>query len=76
VGRTVGKQVNDPKKKSPSILKDLDIKRKLYLPSHLKAKFLDQLKRDSKVPNGKKKTQTIFFEQQMNERENGIGLHL
>eukprot|EP01122_Echinamoeba_exundans_P011050 TRINITY_DN4269_c0_g3_i1.p1 TRINITY_DN4269_c0_g3~~TRINITY_DN4269_c0_g3_i1.p1 ORF type:complete len:795 (+),score=203.61 TRINITY_DN4269_c0_g3_i1:107-2491(+) len=45
VGRTVG--VEPEKVKSGSILKDLDIKRKIYLPDNVFEPFLDQLKRDA-----------------------------
>jgi 1-phosphatidylinositol-4-phosphate 5-kinase len=45
VGRTVG--VEPEKVKSGSILKDLDIKRKIYLPDNIFEPFLDQLKRDA-----------------------------
>lgn len=45
VGRTVG---SEPEKvKSGSILKDLDIKRKIYLPDDLYQPFIAQLKRDA-----------------------------
>lgn len=45
-GSTVGRTTLEAKK--GSILKDLDIKRKLYLPPYIKKKFLEQLESDSK----------------------------
>lgn len=45
-GSTVGRTTLEAKK--GSILKDLDIKRKLYLPPNIKKEFIEQLERDSK----------------------------
>jgi 1-phosphatidylinositol-4-phosphate 5-kinase len=45
-GSTVGRTAGNVEKKG-TILKDLDIKRKLHLPPNLKGRFLDQLRRDS-----------------------------
>jgi hypothetical protein len=49
-GSTVGRTAGNTEKKG-TILKDLDIKRKLHLPPNLKGRFLEQLKRDSAVRN-------------------------
>lgn len=46
VGRTVGSELNE-EQKAKTILKDLDIKRKIYLPDQLYKTFMDQLKQDA-----------------------------
>jgi 1-phosphatidylinositol-4-phosphate 5-kinase len=47
VGRTIG--VPEDVRKAGSILKDLDIKRKVWYPEELRGKFLEQLKIDAAV---------------------------